>query len=360
MKNHYSMHSFCFIILYCCASIIFHENISWSADQSYPVKINLITKNQADYKTPENTLAAGFFALMNNDLDWYYETLTKEAAMEDKAMYEEAGIDIIEKYKLVNPGDQLVILDKKAYKNGILIHIKGITSKGTIITGPNVFVLENGLWKETYDYISDEEIHAYFDIAPSEEIFNIDIRLFPEHWNYQWYQQMLNKKSKQPGSGFKKVSVLCVLGNLKDTSGNIHSVEDIDPETLVLNYVVKPTPWHYGQKNKTLILTENNTSNHSPHKSFKNWKKQHRLRPGFEGPVMLVKFSKFEAISSLDNLDDNKTHTISVSGKLKDNETHFRGETQITLTPPSSPGKQDKTPAFPAVENLFHNHWWDQ
>jgi hypothetical protein len=165
-------------------------------------------------------------------------------------MFEEAGIDLSEKFKLINPGDQLIILDKKPYKNGILIYNKGITRKGTIFTGANVFVIENGLWKETYDYASDEEIHAYFDVAPPEEIFNIDVRLFPKQWNYQWYQQMLNKKSKQQGSDFKKVSVLCVLGNLKDTSGNIQSVEDIDPETLVLNYVVKPTPWHFGKKTK--------------------------------------------------------------------------------------------------------------
>jgi hypothetical protein len=49
---------------------------------------------------------------------------------------------------------------------------------------------------------------------------------------------------------------------------------------------------------------------------------------------MLIRFNKFEAINSLDNLDDEKTYTVSVSGKLRDNETHFRGETQITLIPP--------------------------
>jgi hypothetical protein len=53
--------------------------------KSYPVKVNVISKNQADYKTPENTLAAGFSALMHNDLDWYYETLTEKSAIEDKA-----------------------------------------------------------------------------------------------------------------------------------------------------------------------------------------------------------------------------------------------------------------------------------
>jgi hypothetical protein len=355
MKNHFSIFLMSFFAL-----IFLNMNTSASAEEIYPVKINLITKSQADYKTPENTLASGFNALMNNDLEWYYETLTKSAAIKDKSMYEKAGIDLSEKYKLINPGDQLMIFDKKPYKNGILIYSKGISSKGTIFTGANVFVLENGLWKETYDYASDKEIHAYFDIAPSEDIFSTDVRLFPKQWHYLWYQQMLNKRSKHKGSDFKKVSVLCVLGNIKDTSGNIQSVEDIDPETLVLNYVVKPTAWHLGKKNKTFILSGNKTSKQLPHKSFKNWEKQHQLRPGFDGPVMLVKFNKFEAISSLDNLDDKKTHTITISGKLKDNETHFRGETQITLIPPSSPGKQGKTPAFPATESLFHDHWWDQ
>jgi hypothetical protein len=359
MNKYNSTYSFwIFLLCFFVFSFICMNNSS-SANEIYPIKINVISKKQADYNAPENTLAAGFFALMNNDLDWYYETLTKEAAIEDKAMFEEAGIDLSEKFKLIFPGDQLVILDKKPYKNGILIYNKVITRTGMIFTGANVFVIENGLWKETLDYTSDEEFHSYFDVATPEEIFSTDIRLFPEHWNYQWYQQMLNKKSKQQGSDCKKVSVLCVLGNVKDTSGNIQSVEDIDPETLVLNYVVRPTPWHFGQKNKTLILIENKKSNHLPHKSFKNWEKQHQLRPGFEGPIMLVKFNKFEAISSLDNLDDKNNHTITISGKLKDNETHFRGETQITLIPPGSPGKSDSTPAYPATEILFNDHWWD-
>jgi hypothetical protein len=182
MKNHFSI-----LLLFFCAWIFLNANTSWSADEIYPVKLNLITKNQADYKTPENTLAASFFALMNKDLDWYYETLTESAAKIDKAMFEEEGFDINEIFKLISPGDQLVILDKKPYKNGILIYSKGITTKGGIVSGANVFVLENGLWKETYDYSSDTEIHAYFDVAPPEEIFNTEIRLFPDHWNYQWY-----------------------------------------------------------------------------------------------------------------------------------------------------------------------------
>jgi hypothetical protein len=361
MKNH-SINSFCLILLYCCASIIFPFNISWSGNEKkYPSKINLITKNQADYKTPENTLAASFFALMYNDLEWFYETLTIPAVIEDKAMYEEAGIDINEKFKLVNPGDQLVILDKKVYKKGILIHSKGITGEGTIIIGPNVFVLENGLWKETYDYISDEEIHAYFDAAPPEEIFNTENKLFPNHWNYQWYKQVQNKKPEPNISDLQKVSVLCVLGNLTDLDGNTRSVEDIDPETLVLNYVVKPIPWHIGKEAESALLIQNDEMlSHLPYKSFENSEKQAKFLRDFKKPVLLIKFSKFEAIQSLDIQNDENIYTVSVSGKLKDNETHFRGKTQINLISPSISSKQEKTSPPPVVENLFNDHWWDQ
>jgi hypothetical protein len=171
---------------------------------------------------------------------------------------------------------------------------------------------------------------------------------------------MLNKKPKQHGPDFKKVSVLCVLGNLKDNNGNIRSVEEIDPETVTLNYVIKPVPWRKGQKNESAVLIKNSDSNQLPGKSSKNWEQQQQLQQNFKGPVMLIRFNKFEAISSLDNPDDEKTYTITVSGKLRDNETHFRGETQITLIPHGFQGKQDKSSRSPAVEDLFIDHWWDQ
>jgi hypothetical protein len=222
-------------------------------------------------------------------------------------------------------------------------------------------VLENGLWKETYDYISDEEIHAYFDAAPPEEIFNTENKLFPNHWNYQWYKQVQNKKPEPNISDLQKVSLLCVLGNLTDSDGNTRSVEDIDPDTLVLNYVVKPIPWHIGKKAESALLIQNDEMlSHLPQKSFENSEKQVRFLRDFNKPVLLIKFSKFEAIQSLDLQNDENVYTVSVSGKLKDNETHFRGKTQITLISPSLSSKQEKTSPPPVVENLFNDHWWDQ
>jgi len=41
-------------------------------------------------------------------------------------------------------------------------------------------------------------------------------------------------------------------------------------------------------------------------------------------------------MKSLDDPDFGKTYTITVSGKFKDDETHFRGETQISIVPHGS------------------------
>ncbi len=292
-------------------SIFLSVFISWAQEENYPIKVGLINENQANYKTPENTLAAGFSALMNNDLDWYYRTLTTEAALLDKAMYEEAGIDLTEKYKLVKNDDKLIILDKKPYKNGILIHSKGISNRGFIVTGANIFVKENGLWKETLEYISDEELLDYLSLSPSNAILNIQIQLNPSQWNLRWYEQMIKMKSNQDLSKINKAPVQCKISSLEDIDGNIIDIENIDPETVLLNYVVKPISWSNGSKKET-------TSSQKPH--------------------LLIKFSKFEAMAAIDDLYSQKTHNISISGKLKDDETWFRGETQINIL---STGKPD-------------------
>jgi hypothetical protein len=361
MKKNRIIAPLCSVLTYFSFMLFFIFSNTLAQAKSYPIRINVITKNQADYKIPENTLAAGFSALMHNDLEWYYNTLTENSAAQDKAQFAEAGIDPKKNLDLVETGDQLFLLDQIKYKDGILLHIKVVSPDGTIANGPVVFVRENGLWKQTFEYSADQDLHIYLDAAPPEEILNTEIRLFPNHWNYQWYQQMLNKKPKQQVSDLKKISLLCVLGNLKDTDGNVRSVEDIDPETVVLNYVVKPIPWRAGQKKESAVLIDKNNTNQLIPESFEIWEQQHQTRQNFKGPVMLIRFSKFEAVNSLENLDDGKTFTVSVSGKLKDNETHFRGETQIILTSSSSlTDKHDRRSPYPVVEDLFHDHWWDQ
>ncbi len=288
---------------------------AFAQDGLYPIKIDVIEKRDANYLTPENTLAANFSALMQNNLDWYYNTLTEKTAADDKKQFAEAGIDPNKNLDLVEEGDQLFLLDRLKFKDGILLHTKVISVDGTIGTGPVVFVQENGLWKQTFKYSSDQDLFEYFDIATLDEILNPEIQISPTQWNLQWYQQMLNKKPHQHSPDLKKVTVLCVLGNLLDSDGNVVSVENINPETVVLNHVVRPVPWDTGAaKEETAVLINNDKQSTSKvQKLLKNWENQHSLDEGFQKPLMLIKFSKFEAMKSLDDPDFGKTYTISVS-----------------------------------------------
>jgi len=165
-----SQHLLRLIFLCFCASMFLHMNTSWSADDQYPVKLDPITKKQADYKTPENTLAAGFSALMYKNLEWYYTTLTEKSVEQEKAQFAEAGIDPSENVDLIEPGDQLFLFDKLNYKDGILLHVKVVSPDGTIATGPVVFVQEKGLWKQTFEYASDQDLHIYFDADQSKKL----------------------------------------------------------------------------------------------------------------------------------------------------------------------------------------------
>jgi hypothetical protein len=134
--------------------------------QVYPIKIVDIDKSQAHYKTPENTAAAGRSALLQHDLDWFYQSFTVEAAAQDKKMFEDAGLAQTEKYKLVSKKDEEFITGKKKYKDGLLLffEVHDHDIDGTVLKGWSGFVLENGLWKATYKYSEDQELDEFDDV----------------------------------------------------------------------------------------------------------------------------------------------------------------------------------------------------
>jgi hypothetical protein len=132
----------------------------------YPVKVLEIDKTQADYKTPENTTAASTSALLQKDLDWYYQTFTVETAAQDKKMFQDAGLDLNEKFKLANITYEEYIIDKINYKDGILLisEIHNHDIDGTILNMWVGLVIEDGLWKITYKFSEDEELFKYNDV----------------------------------------------------------------------------------------------------------------------------------------------------------------------------------------------------
>lgn len=142
--------------------------------QLYPIKVPVIEKSQAHYKTVENAAAAANSALLQYDLDWYYETLTSEAATYHKQLFADAGIDPQRLFGLIDEDDEEYILDKKPYKDGLLVISENRANDidGTILTVPAIFVLEDDLWKATFKYSGDEELSQYHDIQYTDCIAN--------------------------------------------------------------------------------------------------------------------------------------------------------------------------------------------
>lgn len=136
--------------------------------QVYPVKVIEISKTQAHYKTPENTITASTSALIQRDLDWYYQSFTIEAAEQDKKMFQDAGIDPAENFKLAPvDGVEVYFTNKTPYKDGIVLNVEKRLNDidGTIIKGWGGLVLEENLWKVTYKFSQDEELQKYNDIS---------------------------------------------------------------------------------------------------------------------------------------------------------------------------------------------------
>ncbi len=126
-------------------------------------KIPTINKSEADYKTPENTLAASSSALLAEDLEWYYTSLSQDALIYEKQLFGVAGIDPSANFNLVDESHDEYILLEVPYKNGVLVIIEEHynDTDGTIYTSAAGMVQEDGLWKITYAYGEDEEVEAH-------------------------------------------------------------------------------------------------------------------------------------------------------------------------------------------------------
>jgi hypothetical protein len=130
-----------------------------------PVKIKDISVSEATYLSPENTATATLSALRNKDLEWYYKSFSAETAAQDKAMFENAGIDPSEKFNLVQNSTDFII-NKFSYKDGMILVLEKRFEDidGSIDTGWAGFIQEDGLWKVTYKYAQDEELQQYNDV----------------------------------------------------------------------------------------------------------------------------------------------------------------------------------------------------
>lgn len=80
----------------------------------------------------------------------------------------EAGIDPQKKFDSAKGTKADFIIDKLPYKHGVLLICESHEEDGSIITGPSIFVKENGLWKATFEFSSDEKLWDYIDYVKPE------------------------------------------------------------------------------------------------------------------------------------------------------------------------------------------------
>ncbi|MCK4619325.1 MAG: hypothetical protein KAT52_05230, partial [Desulfobacterales bacterium] len=230
----------CIWIFFCILIVLLTSGNTYSSDSKYPIRLERIDRSQARYDTPENTLTAGISALLKKDLEWYYETLNKESVALEKKIFQDAGIDPRKSFEIVDESDKDFIIDKIPYKNGVILVGKSISKDGSILIGPAVFIKEDGLWKQTIEYNSDEELEQYEDVITPEEIISSAIKIHPDRWNLNWYNRIKeHMEEKEWIEHFaERVSILCMITNLKDNQGKPYSVKEIVTETILLNYLL--------------------------------------------------------------------------------------------------------------------------
>ena len=324
----------CVIMFMLGLSVFLVKGISCAEEGEYPIRVEIIDKAQARYDTLENAYVALYSAQIKKDLEWLYETLTEESAKEIKRLFEEAGIDPIKIFNSERKEKQTFIIGKKEYKGDILLIIEHNEKDGTITTIPVTFIIENGQWKRTNKYADDEELHEYLDYIKPEEIISSAIKINPNRWNLNWYNRIKeHMEEKEWIEHFaERVSILCMITNLKDDQGMPYSVKEIVPETILLNYLLHPQPWRFNSEEKVALIVKSKENQYlKERKGFKEWHHTNKFLKKYKGPVMLVKFNKFKAMETLPEMSPGKEYDLTLSGELK-NGKQFKGTTKIIIT----------------------------
>jgi hypothetical protein len=324
----------CIWIFFCILIVLLVSKNTYSSESSYPIKLERIDKSQALYNTPENTLAAKISALLAKDLEWFYETLTKETVSISKKLFKDAGLDPGKKFDMVDESDKNFIIDKIPYKNGVILVGKMVVKDGSILIGPAVFMKEDGLWKQTIEYNTDEELEKYRDLIMPEEIISSTIKINPKRWNPNWYNWIKEYvEEKEWIEHFaERVSILCMIADLKDDQGKPYSVKEIVPETILFNYLLPPQPWRFNREEKVVLIVKSKENSYlKERKGFKEWHHTNKLLKKYKSPVMLVKFNKFKAMETLPEMSPGKEYEATISGELK-NGKRFKGTTKIIIT----------------------------
>ena len=333
---------FRFVCIFFCICLTIQADCY--ALQNYPIKFSVINKTDAKYDTPENAFIAKKSALINHDLEWYYESLSTDTVKLYKQLFSKNNIDPSKIFDTVNRNDITIIYGKQIYKDGVILLVETTTPAGITLYGPVVLVQEDGLWKTTVKYRADNDLKQYFEVIKPEFQNKFSLMVYPSKWNIS-LDNGLSTRSRIKKATFQdhKISVLMVISP-KENAGV--SLTEILPETLRLNRTVLPTPWPsfrykravYPEEYAHIILSPKDCDR-AERKKFGKW--WGRLPDKiFDRPVMLVRFDMHQSVQSLLEMNGDEECEVSLTGKLK-NGSQFKTTASIILVDSKS-GKGNK------------------
>lgn len=134
------------------------------AEAANPVELFLIERDSASYNTPENAYVSLLSSMYYNDIEWYYDSSTKESAEKERLRYEESNFNIQQIFDTVKDIQQIFLLDKVEHHDGVALIVEIQKTNGSIYQGPSIFIKEEGLWKSKPDISADDPIlnHLYY------------------------------------------------------------------------------------------------------------------------------------------------------------------------------------------------------
>jgi hypothetical protein len=152
------------VAIFCAMSVFIVNGYCEVGDLAQ--KVEVITRDSANYANPKNTLAARRSALLLGDLEWADETMTRESLEEEIRDYLASSIDRSRLFDLEKNVKEAYIVNKVNYQDAVLLIVEGTGYDGSVRQVPFPYVMENGLWKFTNKFSSDEILLDYLHFIP--------------------------------------------------------------------------------------------------------------------------------------------------------------------------------------------------
>jgi hypothetical protein len=293
------------------------EDISLDGTYDVPVTVKF-DPEQWDYSWKDEEAASGVITCYLGNLPGYDVTQIKADTIKINNQIAISGeVDVVDERK----GFLGEVLKVEFDRSSVLDTMQSVWPGAECLVTISGELNDGGFFSRTLRV----QVTSY-----TEDTATVKVILQPDKWSRSLYRWIKYWKEKNIfiWRFVGQASVKCIIYDLKDSSGNPISINEIVPETIQLNYELSPQPWKLGGNERLVIIIGSGLD------QYKWQRNQFRFR--YRGndiilPLMLVRFNMFEAIETLPDIIAGNEYEITISGKLKDG-TSFKGITSITIT----------------------------